>query len=145
MTEKIDFKCPVEVGFTFEKSLTLTEEEISTFAKLSDDLNPIHHEPERAIESRFGGLIASGPQTSALFMGSVPTYFAPEYFAMGMQFEVEFLAPVRPNLELIIKWVITEVIPKPRLNGYIIINKGGIYHNKEELVHGIGTCLILKE
>ena len=145
MDEKIDFKCPVEVGFTFEKSITLTEEDISTFARLSGDLNPIHHELERAKESRFEGLIASGPQTSALFMGTVPTYFAPEYLAMGMKFEVEFLAPVRPNLDILIRWEVMEIILKPRLNGYIVINEGGIYHNRNELVHGRGTCLVVKE
>lgn len=145
MAEKIDFESPVRVGFTFEKNIILTEEEISTFAKLSEDHNPIHHNPEVARASRFAGIIASGPQTSSLFMGTVPTFFAPEYLAMGMKFEVEFLAPVRPNIELVIKWVISEVIPKPKLNGYIVVNKGGIYDNQTELVHGKGTCLLVKE
>ena len=40
MKNKIDFDSPVEVGFKFEKEIKLKEEEISTFAKLSGDMNP---------------------------------------------------------------------------------------------------------
>jgi acyl dehydratase len=133
MSNKVDFELPVEVGFTFEKTITLTKEEISTFAKLSGDFNPLHHDEETAKSSRFGGIIASGPQSSALFMGTIATYLAPGYLVMGMRIEGEFRAPIYPDLELQIKWVAKTVIPKPKLNGYIVANEGGIYQKDQEL------------
>jgi acyl dehydratase len=145
MSYKVDFPSPVKVGFTFEKTIQLTEEEISTFAKLSGDFNPLHHDEETGKSSRFGSIIASGPQSSALFMGTIATYLAPGYLVMGMRIEGEFRAPIKPDLELQIKWVAKTVIPKPKLNGYIVSCEGGIYHEAQELFWGIGTCLIVKE
>ena len=77
MTDKVEFEPPVEVGFEFEKELNLSAEEISTFAELSGDFNPIHHDAEIAEASRFGGIVACGPHSSSLFMGSCATHLAP--------------------------------------------------------------------
>ena len=145
MNNKIDFDSPVEVGFKFEKEIKLTEEEISTFAKLSGDMNPLHHDVDRAKASRFGGIIASGPQSSALFMGTIATNLAPGYIGLGMEIQGQFKAPITPNIDLQIRWIVTSVIPKTKLNGYIVTVEGGIYHEKQELFCGIGTCLIVKE
>jgi len=145
MSHNVDFKSPVKVGFSFDKTIKLSIEEISTFAKLSGDLNPFHHNEELAKTTRFGSIIASGPQSSALFMGTIATYLAPGYLVMGMRIEGKFRAPVRPDLELQIRWVAKTVIPKPKLNGYIVANEGGIYHKDQELFWGIGTCLVVKE
>jgi hypothetical protein len=48
-------------------------------------------------------------------------------------------------MELQIRWAVKTVVPKPRLNGYIVTNEGGIYHNEEELMLGKGTALVIKE
>jgi len=145
MSNEIDFTCPVEVGFQFEKEIELTKEEITTFAKLSGDMNPLHYDVEAARASRFGGIIASGPQSSALFMGTIATYLAPGYTMLGMKIDGEFLAPVYPDLDLRIRWIVTRVTPKAKLNGYIATAEGGIHHKDEQLFSGIGTCLIVKE
>ncbi len=145
MSNEVDFPSPVEVGFSFEKTIKLTEEEISAFAKLSGDFNPLHHNEEVAKTSRFGGIIASGPQSSSLFMATVATYLAPGFIVMGMRFECEFRAPVRPDMELQIRWAVKTVVPKPRLNGYIVTNEGGIYDKDEELLWSKGTALIIQK
>ena len=145
MSDKIDFDSPVEVGFKFEKEIKLKEEEISTFAKLSGDMNPLHHDEEVAKASRFGGIIASGPQSSALFMGTIATNLTTGYTMLGMKIDGEFLAPIYPGLDLQIRWIVTSVIPKTKLNGYIVTVEGGIYHKDQELFHGIGVGLILNE
>jgi len=90
MSKEVDFPSPVEVGFSFEKTIKLTEEEISAFAKLSGDFNPLHYNEEVAKTSRFGGIITSGPQSSALFIGTIATYLAPGYLVLGMRIECEF-------------------------------------------------------
>ena len=145
MSNEVDFPSPVEVGFSFEKTIKLTEEEISAFAKLSGDFNPLHHDEETGKSSRFGSIIASGPQSSALFMGTIATYLAPGYLVMGMRIEGEFRAPIKPDLELQIRWVVKTVVPKPRLNGYIVTNEGGIYDKDEELLWSKGTALIIQK
>lgn len=145
MSDKVDFEPPVKVSFTFEKTIRLTKEEISTFAKLSGDMNPLHHDEEVAKASRFGRIIASGPQSSALFMGTIATNLSTGYTMLGMKIDGEFLAPVYPDIDLQIRWAVTSVIPKAKLNGYIVTVEGGISHNDEELFHGIGVGLILNE
>jgi 3-hydroxybutyryl-CoA dehydratase len=145
MSNKVDFKSPVSIGFSFEKMITLSKEDISTFARLSGDFNPLHHDEETGKSSRFGSIIASGPQSSALFMGTIATYLAPGYLVMGMRIECEFRAPIKPDLELQIRWVVKTVVPKPRLNGYIVTNEGGIYDKDEELLWSKGTALIIQK
>ncbi len=145
MTEEIDFEPPVEIGFKFEKPLRLTVEEISTFAELSGDFNPVHHDEEIAKASRFGGIIACGPHSSSLFMGSCATHIAPGYLVMGMEFEVQFLAPLRPDTDLKIHWTMTTVIPKPKLNGYIVVAEGGIVSGEIDIITGKGTGLVIRE
>ncbi len=145
MTEEIDFQSPVKTGFTFEKALKLTVEEISIFAELAGDFNPLHHDAEIAKASRFGGIIASGPHSSSLFMASCATHLAPGYLVMGMEFEVQFIAPLRPDIDVTIKWSVTEVIPKPRLEGYIVVIEGGITDGEEDIILGKGTGLVIRE
>ncbi len=145
MDNEIGFESPVEVGFKFKSAIRLTVEDISDFAKLSWDFNPMHHDLEIAGNSRFGGIIACGPHSTALFMGSSATHLAPGYLVMGMDFKVHFQAPVRPDVDLLLSWAVTSVIPKPRLKGYIVVYEGGIYHTTEPLFTGTGTCLVIKE
>lgn len=140
----VEFESPVRPGFSFEKVVRLSVEDISTFAKLSGDLNPLHHDVNTARDSRFKDIIASGPQSSALFMSSVATHLAPGYLVLGMSFELQFCAPARPNTELFIHWEVKTVEPKPRLAGYIVTIEGGMADEEKDLLLGKGTCLVIK-
>ncbi len=56
------------VGDSFDLgSVTVTEQDIITFARQFDP-QPFHVDPERAKDSIFGGLVASGGHTVSLFM-----------------------------------------------------------------------------
>lgn len=145
MANEIDFKSPVKVGFSFEKPVTLSVDDISEFAELSGDLNPLHHNVQIARASRFKGIIASGTQSGSLFMGSVATDLAPGFLTLGLKFELEFRAPVRPDIELLIHWVIKAVEPKPSLAGYIVSVEGGISDKEGDLVLCRGKCLVINE
>ena len=145
MSNGVCFEPPVEVGFSFERNIKLTVEEISTFAKLCGDLNPMHHDADVARTSRFKGIIASGTHSSSLFMASMATNLAPGYLVMGMSFDVQFVAPVRPETELRIHWVVKTVVLKTRLAGYIVTIEGGITDGDNELLRSKGTSLVIKE
>lgn len=145
MANEIDFKSAVEAGFTFEKPVRLSVDDISEFAKLSGDLNPLHHNAQLAGAGRFKGIIASGTHSGSLFMGSVATDLAPGFLTLGLKFELEFRAPVRPDIELLIHWVVKTVEPKPSLAGYVVSVEGGIADKERDLVWCRGTCLVINE
>src|SRR6188472_4405680 len=79
-------------------SRTVTEDEIIEFARQFDP-QPFHLDPEAAADSVFGGLIASGWHTGAMWMrlyvdnmlGSASAQGSP-----GVE-ELRWLAPVRPG------------------------------------------------
>ena len=97
----------VELG-----SRTVTEDEIVAFARQFDP-QPFHVDPDAAKESVFGGLIASGWHTGALWMrlyvdamlGSTAARGSP-----GIE-ELRWLAPVRPGDTLTGRLTVLDVSP----------------------------------
>lgn len=55
-----------QVGDKAQRSLTLTQEHVETFAKLTGDYNPLHFDAEFANRTRFGGLVVQGGLTTGL-------------------------------------------------------------------------------
>jgi acyl dehydratase len=76
----------------------VSEEEIVEFASRYDP-QPFHVDPAAAKESPFGGLIASGWHTTALFMGMFVRGVLLDSASLGSPGveEVRWLAPVRPG------------------------------------------------
>jgi acyl dehydratase len=87
------------VGRVFELgSVTITEEAIIDFATQFDP-QPFHVDPEAAVDSSFGGLIASGWHTGSLWMrlyADALLLDADSRGSPGME-EVRWRAPVRPG------------------------------------------------
>ena len=54
------------VGQTAQRSLTLTEQHVRTFAELTGDYNPLHFDAEFAKATRFGALVVQGGLTTGL-------------------------------------------------------------------------------
>ncbi len=100
----------VELG-----SRRVTEEEIVAFAREWDP-QPFHVDPDAARESVFGGLIASGWHTGAMWMrlyvdsllGSAASQGSP-----GVE-ELRWLAPVRPGDTLRGRLEVLETVPSQR-------------------------------
>ncbi len=103
-------------GDTYELgSVTLTREKLLEFAREYDP-QPIHLDDERARESVFGGLIASGWQTVALFMRLFVDGLLNSTVSMaspGID-ELRWLRPVRPGDTLRARVTILEATPSLR-------------------------------
>ena len=90
---------------------TVTEVEIVDFARQWDP-QPFHVDPEAAKESVFGGLIASGWQTGAIWMRMyVDTMLGSAARGSPGIEELRWLAPVRPGDTLTGRLTVLEATP----------------------------------
>src|SRR5512138_593728 len=55
-----------QVGEKARRSLTLTQEHVEAFARLTGDYNPLHFDADFAKRTRFGGLVVQGGLTTGL-------------------------------------------------------------------------------
>ena len=119
-----------EVGSTVEVGpVTVSEEEILAFAKQFDP-QPFHVDPEAAKESPFGGLIASGWHTTALYMGMFVRGVLLDSASLGSPGieELRWTAPVRPGDTLRGRSRVLEARPSEKNP-----NRGTIYSEHEVL------------
>jgi len=102
-------------GQVFELgSHSVTEEEIVVFARQWDP-QPFHVDPEAAKETVFGGLIASGWHTGAIWMrGYVDTLLGQASQGSPGIEELRWLAPVRPGDTLSSRLTVLETTPSER-------------------------------
>ena len=92
--------------------VSVSEEEIVDFAERFDP-QPFHIDAEAAKASPFGGLIASGWHTTALFMGMFVRAILLDSASLGSPGveEIRWTAPVRPGDTLTGRTTITDVQP----------------------------------
>src|SRR5580698_5056757 len=79
----------VQTGEVLTGSYQLTPENVRRFANAADDHNPLHHDSLYAMDTRFGGLIASGTQLVSLFMALTATHYSPHLQPLGLEFDVK--------------------------------------------------------
>lgn len=79
-----------------QRSLTVTQRSIELFTELTGDRNPLHHDPELARRTRFGGLIVQGGVTSGL-LNALVAEDLPGPGSVFLHVDWRFLAPVRPG------------------------------------------------
>jgi acyl dehydratase len=94
-------------------SYTMTEERIIAFAREFDP-QPFHTDPVRARDSAFGGLVASGWHTAAVYMRLLVQGFIDSVVSsMGSPGvdKIEWLEPVRPGDTLTGRLTIIDAIP----------------------------------
>lgn len=122
------------VGESFGKTMTLDATSISAFATQVGDPNPLHHDEAAARRSRFGSIIACGPHTSALLMALTAERFTRDGAALGLDFRIQFRKVVKAGDQLTMRWTVTRVEDKPRLNGELIEMAGEVRNQLGELV-----------
>ena len=100
-------------GQVFESGpRTLAQEEIIAFAREYDP-QPFHTDERAAKDTVYGGLIASGWQTTAIMMRLLWDTFLKDTASLGSpgSDEIRWLKPVRPGDTLRARFTIQEVIP----------------------------------
>ena len=134
----------VSVNETIEDTISLTKEEIAQFALLCRDSNPLHFDDAYAASTRFGGIIACGPQLASIMMGITASHFSRGKAMVGLEFTFKFPAPVRPGDQLALRWEVTDVQAKPKLEGAIATLAGRAKNQRDEVViTGIGKVLVV--
>jgi 3-hydroxybutyryl-CoA dehydratase len=122
---------------TFTK--TVTESDVTTFAGLIGDFNPIHVDAEYARKSRFGQRVAHGMFTAGL-ISAVLGNKLPGPGAIYLSQQIEFLAPVFIGDTITAAVEVTAWRPEKR----IITLKTDAYNQAEEQVV-TGKAVLLVE
>ena len=125
------------IGDTFDLGqISVTEEEIIAFARQFDP-QPFHTDPERAKNSYFGELVASGWHTTALFMRLFVDGLLNESASLaspGVE-KVRWLKPVRPGDTLSARFTVIESTPsRSRATLGVIRSNGEMFNQHNELV-----------
>ena len=120
--------------------VTVTAEEIVEFAERFDP-QPFHVDPDAAAASPYGGLIASGWHTIALFMGMYVRGMLLDTASLGSSGveELRWLAPVRPGDELRGRSTVTGLRPSETNPG-----RGTVFSTNEVLNQDGTVVLTMK-
>ena len=76
--------------------LPITQEGILRYARLSNDFNPLHTDPEFARRTPYGGTIAHGTLNFAPVLGTLARLTGDPWLR-GVEVTVRFIAPARPG------------------------------------------------
>ena len=128
------------VGDEFSKPYVFTVENIRRFADDAGDENPFHRDAAKAAASRFGGIIASGPQMAAVLMavcasGEAGTH---EHDGVGLDFSFRFLRAIPAGTATSLAWTVTAIAPHEGLKGDLVTLEGRIVDDRGKVYV---TCL----
>lgn len=104
-----DLKLGMEASF----AKVISDEDITAFAGVSGDTNPVHLDDVYAAKTRFGGRIAHGMLSASLISAVIGTKL-PGPGAIYMSQGLKFRAPVKPGDKVTARVVITEMDDKRR-------------------------------
>ena len=137
----------VRVGERIEHVARFTREEISRFAFLTLDSNPVHHDREAARQAGLSDVIASGQHTSALMSGMAATYFsrADDGVARSMlclNFNFAYREPIFADSDVTMRWVVASTEWNASLGGVIAQIEGKASIADALAVIARGTVLV---
>lgn len=114
----------IAVGEKVTQRLRYSRADIAQFARMSLDQNPLHLDSMVAQRARFGEIVASGQQTSAILMGMLATHYSRsddgvprQMICLNMNFA--FKAPVFAEQEIVLQWKVSSVTPNAKLKGLV--------------------------
>ena len=129
----------------FSAVVSLEPSATSAFAHAVGDSNPLHHDAEYAAASRFGRLLASGPQTTSHLLARLVAFFQPRRDARtGILGQVSAAGLCRRTITL--EWLVVSVKKNSSLDGEIINLRGRIRkENGETAVGAKGRVLVTEK
>jgi 3-hydroxybutyryl-CoA dehydratase len=86
----------IEIGMVRSLTKEVTDRDISLFAEVSTDHNPVHLDEEYAQQTIFGGRIAHGMLTAGLVSAVIGEQL-PGHGTVYLGQSLKFLGPVRPG------------------------------------------------
>ena len=135
----------VEVGRTERFGrYEVTAEEIIEYARQFDP-QPFHVDVDAARQSMFGGLIASGWHTGAMFIRMICEHAVPNAATTGaIGFDdLKWLKPVRPGDVLSVETRVKEKVDRPSRHGVGTVKiEGRVLNQRDETVMTL-TSLVL--
>lgn len=139
---------PAQIGETFARRARIGSDEIRAFATSVDDRNPLHHDLDAALAAGYPGLIASGTQLGSLLMAMTATHFSQPTddgrarSGLGIGFEIRFRAVVLADEDIDMRWTVTGLERKDRLDGWLVRLEGEASSVRGVLMSGTGTLLL---
>lgn len=109
---------------------------------MGGDTNALHHDEAYAKASRFGGLIASGGQCTAMMMGPLADFLTARKNAVGLEFSFKFTKAVPAEGIYQLHWQIDKITHKSSLKGHLIQFVGRLMQG--EVLHIAATCTALE-
>jgi acyl dehydratase len=137
----------VKIGERIEFKTRFTRDEISRFAMLTLDSNPVHHDREAARCAGMPDVIASGQHTSALMSGLAATYFSrsDDGIARAMlclNFNFAYREPIFAENDVAMEWAVTDTEWSISLSGVIAQLEGKATVAGAPAVIARGTVLV---
>ncbi len=109
----------LEVGDTFRTTRTFTDDDVTLFAQISRDYNPIHFDARFAKARNFSAPICHG-----LLAASLVTEIGGQIGWLASIMNVRFKGPVYVGETITCNWVITAINQKGRAKATATITKG---------------------
>jgi 3-hydroxybutyryl-CoA dehydratase len=129
----------------FSAVVSLDLSATSAFAHAVGDTNPMHHDADYASTTRFGRLLASGPQTTAHLLALTASHFSKRGAMLGLEFWVRFRRPVYADETITLEWLVISVKKNSRLDGEIIDLRGRIRNQTGETAVGAKGRVLVTE
>jgi acyl dehydratase len=137
----------VRVGERIEHVAHYTRDEISRFATLTLDLNPVHHDRDAALRAGLPDVIASGQHTSALMSGLAASYFSRDDDGVArnmlcLHFNFAYREPIFADADVTLRWVVASTEWNASLGGVIAQLEGKASVCNALAVIARGTVLV---
>lgn len=127
-------KLGVDIGYKTAHVKTITEADITLFAKISGDFNPLHMSEEYASKTFFGGRIAHGSLTQALLSAAMAKLPGMVVF---LSQSIRFLKPLRIGDTIT---ATAEVIDARKERGIVTLKNSCTNQKGETVAEGEATC-----
>ena len=97
----------IKVGMEESFFVTITEEMMDAFKKITGDVNPLHTDPTFAEEKGFRSCVAYGMLTAS-FLSTLAGVYLPGERSLIHSVETKFVKPVFPGDTLLVHGVVSE-------------------------------------